>query len=241
IGPSHHQPFTLTLLSYLVEQGSKPPTFRELSDDEDETSDYINATFTDGYIATQGPLPKTFGDFWRMVWEQIVLIIVMTTRVVERRRVKCGQYWPLEEGRTEQFGYFLVRNTHIQVFEDFKLSHLELYNTQSAERQEVCHYPYDSWPDFGVPKSASAMLDFREESPGGPPVVIHCSAGIGRTATFCTVDICLSRQEDISTTDVRQTLIQTWDQYYFCYTAVVEYAKLTPVQWSNSDVETDSE
>uniref|UniRef100_A0AAQ5Z8P0 Tyrosine-protein phosphatase non-receptor type 9 n=1 Tax=Amphiprion ocellaris TaxID=80972 RepID=A0AAQ5Z8P0_AMPOC len=240
---------------------------------------YINASFMDGYkrsnayIATQGPLPKTFGDFWRMVWEQMVLIIVMTTRVVERGRVKCGQYWPLEEGRTEQHGYFLVRNTHIQVFQDFKLSLLELYNTQSGERREVCHYLYVSWPDFGVPKSASAMLDFREHvlqrreaavqnlgsswrgSPGGPPVVVHCSAGIGRTGTFCTLDICLSRLEDIGTVDVCQTVrrmrtqrafsIQTWDQYYFCYTAVIEYAqrngKLTPVQWSDSDIETDSE
>uniref|UniRef100_A0A3P8U0A5 Tyrosine-protein phosphatase non-receptor type 9 n=1 Tax=Amphiprion percula TaxID=161767 RepID=A0A3P8U0A5_AMPPE len=251
----------------------------QLCDDEDETSDYINASFMDGYkrsnayIATQGPLPKTFGDFWRMVWEQMVLIIVMTTRVVERGRVKCGQYWPLEEGRTEQHGYFLVRNTHIQVFQDFKLSLLELYNTQSGERREVCHYLYVSWPDFGVPKSASAMLDFREHvlqrreaavqnlgsswrgSPGGPPVVVHCSAGIGRTGTFCTLDICLSRLEDIGTVDVCQTVrrmrtqrafsIQTWDQYYFCYTAVIEYAqrngKLTPVQWSDSDIETDSE
>uniref|UniRef100_A0A671U1E5 Tyrosine-protein phosphatase non-receptor type 9 n=1 Tax=Sparus aurata TaxID=8175 RepID=A0A671U1E5_SPAAU len=248
----------------------------QLCDDEDETTDYINASFMDGYkrgnayIATQGPLPKTFGDFWRMVWEQMVLIIVMTTRVVERGRVKCGQYWPLEEGRTEQHGYFLVRNTHIQVFQDFKLSHLELYNTQT---REVCHYLYVSWPDFGVPKSASAMLDFREHvlqrreaavqslgsswtgPPGGPPVVVHCSAGIGRTGTFCTLDICLSRLEDIGTVDVRQTVrrmrtqrafsIQTWDQYYFCYTAVIEYAqrngKLSPVQWSDSDLETDSE
>ncbi|KAM7009720.1 LOW QUALITY PROTEIN: tyrosine-protein phosphatase non-receptor type 9 [Tautogolabrus adspersus] len=251
----------------------------QLSDDEDETSDYINASFMDGYkrgnayIATQGPLPKTFGDFWRMVWEHMVLIIVMTTRVVERGRVKCGQYWPLEEGRTEQHGYFLIRNTHIQTFQDFKLSHLELYNTQSGERREVNHYLYVSWPDFGVPKSASAMLDFREHvlqrreaavqslgtswtgPPGGPPVVVHCSAGIGRTGTFCTLDICLSRLEDIGTVNVRQTVrrmrtqrafsIQTWDQFYFCYTAVIEYAqrngKLSPVQWSDSDLETDSE
>ncbi|KAM9792485.1 tyrosine-protein phosphatase non-receptor type 9 [Neosynchiropus ocellatus] len=251
----------------------------QLCDDEDETADYINASFMDGYkrsnayIATQGPLPKTFGDFWRMVWEQMVLIIVMTTRVVERGRVKCGQYWPLEEGRTEQHGHFLIRNTHIQVFQDFKLSFLELYNTQSGEKRDVCHYLYVSWPDFGVPKSASAMLDFREHvlqrrdaavkslgsswtgPPGGPPVIVHCSAGIGRTGTFCTLDICLSRLEDIGTVDVFQTVrrmrtqrafsIQTWDQYYFCYTAIIEYAqrhgKLSPVQWSDSDLETDSE
>ncbi|XP_041838912.1 tyrosine-protein phosphatase non-receptor type 9 isoform X2 [Melanotaenia boesemani] len=251
----------------------------QLSDDEDETSDYINASFMDGYktrnayIATQGPLPKTFGDFWRMVWEQMVLIIVMTTRVVERGRVKCGQYWPLEEGRTEQHGYFLVKNRHIQVFQDFKLSYLELYNTQSGEKRDICHYLYVSWPDFGVPKSASAMLDFREHvvqtreaavqnlgsswrgPPWGPPVVVHCSAGIGRTGTFCTLDICLSQLEDVGTVDVHQTVrrmrtqrafsIQTWDQYHFCYMAVIEYAqrhgKMAPVQWSDSDLETDSE
>uniref|UniRef100_A0A8C5B1Y8 Tyrosine-protein phosphatase non-receptor type 9 n=1 Tax=Gadus morhua TaxID=8049 RepID=A0A8C5B1Y8_GADMO len=251
----------------------------ELCDDEDETTDYINASFMDGYkrsnayIATQGPLPKTFEDFWRLVWEQMVLLIVMTTRVVERGRVKCGQYWPLEENQTEQHGYFLVRNLHIQAFQDFKLSHLELYNTQTGEKREISHYLYVSWPDFGVPKCASAMLDFREHvqqrqeaavqslgpswtgPPGGPPVVVHCSAGIGRTGTFCTLDICLARLEDIGSVDVRQTVrrmrtqrafsIQTWDQYYFCYTAVIEYAqrhgRLSPVQWSDSELETDSE
>ncbi len=158
-----------------------------------------------------------------------------------------------------------------------------------------------SWPDFGVPKSASAMLDFqahvkqRQESslrtlypdwtgpPGGPPVVVHCSAGIGRTGdflpsyliaflnrttaflqvlffpspsgTFCTLDICLSRLEDIGTVDIKQTVrrmrtqrafsIQTWDQYYFCYKAVIEYAQqsglLQPVEWSDTELETDSE
>ncbi|XP_030643834.1 tyrosine-protein phosphatase non-receptor type 9 [Chanos chanos] len=250
-----------------------------LSEEEDETSDYINASYMDGYknknayIATQGPLPKTFGDFWRMVWEQMVLIIVMTTRVMERGRVKCGQYWPLEEGQTEDYGYFVVRNMQIEMFQDFKLSHLELYNRQTGEKREVSHYLYMSWPDFGVPKSASAMLDFRAQvrqrqetalktlypdwtgPPGGPPVVVHCSAGIGRTGTFCTLDICLSRLEDIGTVDIKQTVrrmrtqrafsIQTWDQYYFCYKAVIEYAQqrglLQPVELSDTELETDSE
>lgn len=167
----------------------------------------------------------------------------------------------------------------------------------------MAHYLYMSWPDFGVPKSASAMLDFRGQvkqhqeaaframhadwtgAPGGPPVVVHCSAGIGRTGstfppfvhsavfacvrflsrpppppptspgTFCTLDICLSRLEDIGTVDVKRTVrrmrsqrafsIQTWDQYYFCYMAVLEYAQrrhlLGPVEWSDTDPETDSE
>ncbi|XP_026882316.2 tyrosine-protein phosphatase non-receptor type 9 isoform X1 [Electrophorus electricus] len=250
-----------------------------VNDEDDETSDYINASFMDGYkmtkayIATQGPLPKTFADFWRMVWEQMVLIIVMTTRVMERGRVKCGQYWPLEVSRTEEYGYFLVRNVHTETFQDFKITHLELYNSQTGECREVSHYLYVSWPDFGVPKSASAMLDFRARvkqrqelalqtlyphwtgPPGGPPIVVHCSAGIGRTGTFCTLDICLSRLEDIGTVNVKRTVqrmrmqrafsIQTWDQYYFCYKAVIEHAqqtgRLLPIDWSDTEPETDSE
>ncbi|XP_073453569.1 tyrosine-protein phosphatase non-receptor type 9-like isoform X2 [Aquarana catesbeiana] len=245
----------------------------------DETTDYINASFMDGYkrknayIATQGPLPKTFDDFWRMVWEQRVLIIVMTTRVIERGRIKCGQYWPLEAGRSEDSGHFVIRNIHIDLFQDFKLTHLDLYNKQTGESRSVAHYQYMSWPDFGVPKSASAMLDFRAQvkqhqavavqamgsewtgHPAGPPIVIHCSAGIGRTGTFCTLDICLSRLENIGTVDVLQTVkrmrtqrafsIQTWDQYYFCYMAIIEYAQrkrlLAPVEWSDTEFETDSE
>ncbi|XP_044160405.1 tyrosine-protein phosphatase non-receptor type 9-like isoform X2 [Bufo gargarizans] len=245
----------------------------------DETTDYINASFMDGYkrkyayIATQGPLPKTFDDFWRMVWEQRVLIIVMTTRVIERGRIKCGQYWPLEAGRSEDSGHFIIRNIHIDLFQDFKLTHLDLYNKQTNESRSVAHYQYMSWPDFGVPKSASAMLDFRAQvkqhqamavqalgsewagHPAGPPIVIHCSAGIGRTGTFCTLDICLSRLENIGTVDVLQTVkrmrtqrafsIQTWDQYYFCYMAIIEYAQrkglLAPVEWSDTEFETDSE
>ncbi|XP_018089549.1 protein tyrosine phosphatase non-receptor type 9-like S homeolog isoform X1 [Xenopus laevis] len=245
----------------------------------DETTDYINASFMDGYkrknayIATQGPLPKTFDDFWRMVWEQKVLIIVMTTRVIERGRIKCGQYWPLEAGRSEDTGHFIIRNIHIDLFQDFKLTHFEVYNKQTDESRSVAHYQYMSWPDFGVPKSASAMLDFRSQvkqhqavavqnlgmewtgHPAGPPIVVHCSAGIGRTGTFCTLDICLSRLEDIGTVDVLQTVkrmrtqrafsIQTWDQYYFCYMAIIEYAQrkgiIAPVEWSDTDYETDSE
>lgn len=224
-----------------------------------ERTDYINASFMDGYkqknayIGTQGPLENTYSDFWRMVWEQNVLVIVMTTRVEEGGRKKCGQYWPLEPDSKGKYGLITVNNLGIESFKHYKRTTLELSNTESRERRPVFHFQYLSWPDYGVPSSAAALIDFLgavkhqqrlsvralgmrwKGHPGGPPMVVHCSAGIGRTGTFCSLDICLSQLQDIGTLNVYQTVqrmrtqrafsIQTADQYYFCYTAIAEHAQ----------------
>ncbi|XP_075159033.1 protein tyrosine phosphatase Meg2 isoform X3 [Haematobia irritans] len=226
--------------------------------DGDEVSDYINANFVDGYkqknayISTQGPLPKTSQDFWRMIWEQHCLVIVMTTRVMERGRVKCGQYWEPAENSSLEFGNFHVRTLSIEANEDYTVASLELRNTKTDEVRNVSHWQFTSWPDYGVPSSAMAMITFlqkvREKQaqmvqalgdtwaghPRGPPIVVHCSAGIGRTGTFITLDICISRLEDVGTADIRGTVekiraqraysIQMPDQYVFCHLALIEYA-----------------
>ncbi|XP_023298774.2 tyrosine-protein phosphatase non-receptor type 9 isoform X2 [Lucilia cuprina] len=226
--------------------------------DGDELSDYINANFVDGYkqknayISTQGPLPKTSQDFWRMIWEQHCLVIVMTTRVMERGRVKCGQYWEPQENSSLDFGNFHVRTLSIETNEDYTVASLELRNTKTDEVRNVSHWQFTSWPDYGVPSSAMAMITFlqkvREKQlqmvqalgdtwaghPRGPPIVVHCSAGIGRTGTFITLDICISRLEDVGTADIRGTVerirsqraysIQMPDQYVFCHLALIEYA-----------------
>ncbi|KYM98210.1 Tyrosine-protein phosphatase non-receptor type 9 [Cyphomyrmex costatus] len=226
--------------------------------DGDATSDYINANFVDGYkqknafISTQGPLPKTCGDFWRMVWEQQTLVVVMTTRVVERGRTKCAQYWGPEPGDEVQAGGFTVTTLEVDTNPDYTISMLLLTNNKTDETREVCHMLYTVWPDYGVPQSAKALLQFlslvrQQQSkllasrgdtwaghPRGPPIVVHCSAGIGRTGTFCTLDICISRLEDTGTVDIRGTVekiraqraysIQMPDQYVFCHRALAEYA-----------------
>ncbi|KAL1139880.1 hypothetical protein AAG570_006857, partial [Ranatra chinensis] len=226
--------------------------------DDDPSSDYINANFVDGYkqknafISTQGPLPKTCGDFWRMVWEQGTLVVVMTTRVVERGRQKCSQYWPIEEGASVTHGNFNVTTIRVETNPDYVTSALSLVNTKTDESREVHHYQYTSWPDYGVPESAMGMLVFLEKvrgaqaqllaslgdtwagHPKGPPVIVHCSAGIGRTGTLCTIDICISRLEETGTVDVKGTVekirsqrafsIQMPDQYVFCHLALIEYA-----------------
>nr|XP_046213306.1 tyrosine-protein phosphatase non-receptor type 9 isoform X1 [Oncorhynchus gorbuscha] len=224
-----------------------------------ERSDYINASFMDGYkqknayIGTQGPLEKTYGDFWRMVWEQNVLVIVMTTRADEGGRKKCGQYWPLEEGGQEVYGHMAVVNQRVDNHSHYNQTTLELHNMENCEQRQVTHFQYLSWPDYGVPTSAVTLIDFlgavkRQQRrsvktmgpqwrghPLGPPMVVHCSAGIGRTGTFCALDICLSQLQDVGTLNVCQTVrrmrtqraftIQTPDQYYFCHNAILEHAQ----------------
>ncbi|KAJ0029059.1 hypothetical protein NQD34_004056 [Periophthalmus magnuspinnatus] len=228
-----------------------------------ERSDYINASYMDGYkqknayIGTQGPLERTYGDFWRMVWEQNVLVIVMTTRQViwteEGSRRKCGQYWPLEEGGQEVYGHIAVVNQRVDHHPHYNHTTLELHNTETCEQRQVSHFQYLSWPDYGVPTSAVTLIDFLNAvkkqqkktvkalgqqwtgHPLGPPMVVHCSAGIGRTGTFCALDICLSQLQDVGSLNVHQTVkrmrtqrafsIQTPDQYYFCYNAILEHAQ----------------
>lgn len=107
-----------------------------LSSEGEAESDYINANFVDGYkqknafISTQGPLPRTFGDFWKMVWEQMSVVIVMTTRAVERGRTKCGQYWPPDKGSSVTHEGFKIENTDVEGQSDFALTRLRLTNTK---------------------------------------------------------------------------------------------------------------
>ncbi|NXV51564.1 PTN9 phosphatase, partial [Uria aalge] len=224
-----------------------------------ELTDYINASFMDGYkqrnayIGTQGPLENTYSDFWRMVWEQNVLVIVMTTRLEEGGRRKCGQYWPLEKDFQVCFGALTITNLGVENLNHYKKTILEIHSSETRERRLVSHFQYLSWPDYGVPSSAATLIDFLgavkqqqrvavsalgprfKGHPGGPPVVVHCSAGIGRTGTFCALDICLSQLQDVGTLNIYQTVlrmrtqrafsIQTPEQYYFCYTAVLEHAQ----------------
>lgn len=229
-----------------------------LSQEDDEGhTDYINANYVDGYkqknafISCQGPLPSTFGDFWRMIWEQRVAVVVMTTRAQERGRTKCGQYWPVEQG-THTHSHFTITNNSIFQYRDYIVTQITICDNRSGESRSVEHMQFTSWPDYGVPDSALAMLDFlthvRESQARltsslsdswtghslGPPIVVHCSAGIGRTGTFCTLDIAIRRLEEVGTIDVKGTVekircqraysIQMPDQYVFCHLALLEYA-----------------
>ncbi|KAI4881500.1 hypothetical protein NFI96_012325, partial [Prochilodus magdalenae] len=217
------------------------------------SNDYINASLISmeeaqrSYILTQGPLPNTCGHFWEMVWEQRTRGVVMLNRVIEKGSVKCAQYWPQKE---ERDAFFEDTNFKLTlVSEDVKsyytVRQLELANLSTQETREILHFHYTTWPDFGVPESPASFLNFlfkvRESgclNSDQGPVVVHCSAGIGRSGTFCLVDTCLllmSLRNDPSSVrikdillDMRQYrmgLIQTADQLRFSYLAVIEGAK----------------
>ncbi|KAJ7369444.1 hypothetical protein OS493_038944 [Desmophyllum pertusum] len=187
------------------------------------------------YIATQGPLPETVDDFWRMVWEQGTKTIVMVTNVEERGRVKCHQYWPTKGG--EAYGDIQVTLTQTVELSDFTVRTLCLKKANSRSERTLNQYHYTIWPDHGVPTCATSVLTFvRKASGANPPdagpMVVHCSAGVGRTGTFVVVDAMLQRIAAEKSVDVfgfvmslrrdRNIMVQVEEQYVFIHDVLLE-------------------
>ncbi|XP_061634992.1 receptor-type tyrosine-protein phosphatase V-like isoform X1 [Phyllopteryx taeniolatus] len=162
-------------------------------------SDYINANFVPGggserdFICTQGPMRDTIDDFWRMVWEQNVKIIVMVTSLRHRDLVLCDEYWSLQPG-TVYHGPFQVTTMARKQGPDYFISTIQLRQRDCPTDRIITHYHYPSWPDRGVPKDPSSLSTFSdhvrqhlEAIPHLGPTVVHCSAGVGRSGTFVTL------------------------------------------------------
>ncbi|XP_053336039.1 receptor-type tyrosine-protein phosphatase delta isoform X10 [Clarias gariepinus] len=204
-------------------------------------SDYINANYIDGYrkqnayIATQGSLPETFGDFWRMIWEQRSANIVMMTKLEERSRVKCDQYWPNRGSET----YGLIQVTLLDTVElaTYCVRTFALYKSGCSEKREVRQFQFTAWPDHGVPEHPTPFLAFLRRvkacnPPDAGPMVVHCSAGVGRTGCFIVIDAMLERIKHEKTVDIyghvtlmraqRNYMVQTEDQYVFIHDALLE-------------------
>ncbi|KAM4536549.1 receptor-type tyrosine-protein phosphatase delta isoform 9-T13 [Odontesthes bonariensis] len=204
-------------------------------------SDYINANYIDGYrkqnayIATQGSLPETFGEFWRMIWEQRSAIVVMMTKLEERSRVKCDQYWPTRA--TETYGLIQITLLDTVELATYCVRTFALFKNGSSEKREVRQFQFTAWPDHGVPEHPTPFLAFLRRvkacnPPDAGPMVVHCSAGVGRTGCFIVIDAMLERIKHEKTVDIyghvtlmraqRNYMVQTEDQYVFIHDALLE-------------------
>ncbi|XP_026084293.1 tyrosine-protein phosphatase non-receptor type 3-like isoform X1 [Carassius auratus] len=209
---------------------------------QEEGDDYINASHVKNepagcvlrYIAAQGPLPHTCTQFWRSVWEQNISVIGMLTTLTERGRTKCHQYWP-HPPEVRDYGILQVCCHSEECNLAYVTRELTLTNTQSGKHRAITHLQYVAWPDHGVPEDSSDFLDFvqsvrsmREES---VPLMVHCSAGIGRTGVLITMETAMTLMEkekpvyplEIITTmrEQRAMLVQTSCQFTFVCEAIL--------------------
>nr|XP_035150449.2 tyrosine-protein phosphatase non-receptor type 13 isoform X10 [Callithrix jacchus] len=204
---------------------------------------YINASFVKipvgkeefVYIACQGPLPTTVGDFWQMIWEQKSTVIAMMTQEVEGEKIKCQRYWPNILGKTTMVSNRLrLALVRMQQLKGFVVRAMTLEDIQTREMRHISHLNFTAWPDHDTPSQPDDLLTFisymRHIHKSGP-IITHCSAGIGRSGTLICIDVVLgliSQDLDFDISDLvrcmrlqRHGMVQTEDQYIFCYQVIL--------------------
>ncbi|KAM7344935.1 protein tyrosine phosphatase 52F isoform 2-T4 [Cochliomyia hominivorax] len=213
---------------------------RVILDIDADGSDYINASFIDGYrrrkeyIATQGPKPESTKDFWRMVLQHNVRVIVMVTQFREGDIIKCHEYFPLKSKSINVVG------KKKDAFDLYDRTELSVTHETFGLKQKVVHFYFKKWPDHGCPTDPTHLITFirkvkAEKVPSYSPIVVHCSAGVGRTGTFIGLDIIMQRLKNESKINIYETvkklrfqrmkMVQTLAQYTFLYTCAYELVK----------------
>ncbi|XP_070193979.1 receptor-type tyrosine-protein phosphatase epsilon-like [Littorina saxatilis] len=209
-------------------------------------TDFVNASYVSGYkldkqfIAAQGPRDNTVGDLWRMIWQEQITHVVMLTNIQEKGKPKCELYWPEEEDGVDTFGPVTVTTTHVQCRDDFYIRTFNVQRDGSGESREVTQYHYVSWPDHGAPTTTSLVTFWRyvnnrtkpADGESVPPVLVHCSAGVGRTGTYIGLEIGVDmavNEGHINVLDLvkrlreeRSLMVQAVDQYLFLHKALLE-------------------
>jgi len=233
-----------------------------IDDGESGCPDYINANFImscngdkEGYICTQGPMDNTIRDFWRMVWKHNVFVVVMLTKEYENGISKSSRYWPSDDSVNRKVIHdnfeITIVSKEKDLDDDLIIRAFLLKNLKTSQERNIIHYQYVGWPDHGLPPPAQShhflhimsLVDNSFQQHGGP-ICIHCSAGIGRTGTFCTIHINIhiirqyfheySRPPPLSIVSTvlrlrkqRAGMVQTKEQFLFCYQIITEeYVRL---------------
>ncbi|KAM7175608.1 tyrosine-protein phosphatase non-receptor type 3 isoform 6-T9 [Macrochelys suwanniensis] len=210
--------------------------------------DYINANYVNmeipsadivnRYIATQGPLPHTCAHFWQVVWDHRLSLIIMLTTLTERGRTKCHQYWP-DPPDIMEYGNFRVKCQSEDCTIAYVFREMLITNIETEEKHTITHLQYVAWPDHGVPDDSRDFLEFvtcmRPKRVENEPVLVHCSAGIGRTGVLVTMEtaMCLiERNQPVYPLDIvrkmrdqRAMMVQTSSQYKFVCEAILRVYK----------------
>ncbi|XP_017137165.1 tyrosine-protein phosphatase 69D [Drosophila miranda] len=212
-----------------------------------QSTDYINANFVIGYkerkkfICAQGPMESTIDDFWRMIWEQHLEIIVMLTNLEEYNKAKCAKYWPEKVFDTKQFGDILVKFTQERKTGDYVVRTLNVSKSNligdEEDRREITQYHYLTWKDFMAPEHPHGIIKFIRQinsvySLQRGPILVHCSAGVGRTGTLVALDSLIQQLEEEDSVSIYNTvcdlrhqrnfLVQSLKQYIFLYRALLD-------------------
>ncbi|XP_019855327.1 PREDICTED: receptor-type tyrosine-protein phosphatase F-like isoform X2 [Amphimedon queenslandica] len=206
--------------------------------------EFINANYVDGYsrskkyVTTQGPMKNTLVDFWYLIWQERPVSIVMLTKLKEGGKSKCRQYWPNAITEQEKFGPFIVLLKNTQAYSDFVTRQLCItIQDGSNDSHTLTQYHLTTWPDQGVPDYATSLMTLYKRvmntwSPSQGPILVHCSAGIGRTGIFIAIDLALEQAKKEGVIDFagiinrlrqqRMKMVQSLDQYVFLHDAVFE-------------------
>ncbi|XP_046859006.1 tyrosine-protein phosphatase non-receptor type 23-like [Xenia sp. Carnegie-2017] len=232
-----------------------------------EDSDYINATLIEDltplspkYIASQGPIPQCFMDFWLMVWQEKCPLIVMLTKEVEGKKLKCHQYWPKDEGHSMLFGSLRVTMKRQVSLPLWRERVIHVTHDETDEVHIVEHYQFMGWPDHGVPSNPSDFFTFMEHiynrqernySQVKFSMLLHCSAGVGRTGAFIVIYSAMRELYsgngimDVSALvkklrTKRKYMVQRKEQYEFCYKAILYSAEQFLIHERKGDSAGDS-
>nr|XP_022307741.1 receptor-type tyrosine-protein phosphatase mu-like [Crassostrea virginica] len=212
---------------------------------DNECSEYINANFIEdsnryvSYIATQGPKENTVKDFWRLVWQQDITQIVMLTNFIENGKIKCCQYWP-DCSNTELYGNITIENVSEKHYAFYIIRTFVLSHKQQHMSRDIIQYHYTMWPDHGTPEPLNLAVFHNKVLRGSSeenvtPMVVHCSAGIGRTGAFIALDALYKEGKRTGKINVmkyvntmrscRINMVQTCEQYMSIFIALNERFK----------------